>query len=125
MFDQLKGMAGMAGLLRDLPKIKARIQEVKENLGRITVDAETGGGAVRATANGQLRIMAIHVEPSLISALVDSSNADDRAMAEDLIAGAVNAALEKARERAEEEIAAAAQELNLPIPPGALGGLMT
>ena len=42
MFENLKGMAGMAGLLRDLPKIKARMQEVKEKLGRITVDAETG-----------------------------------------------------------------------------------
>ena len=45
MFDQLKGMAGMAGLLRDLPRIKAKMEQVKEELGRITVEAETGGGA--------------------------------------------------------------------------------
>ncbi len=125
MFENLKGMAGMAGLMRDLPKIKARIQEVKDNLSRITVEAQTGGGAVRVTANGQLRVVAIHVDPPLISTLVDSSNADDRALAEDLIAGAVNAALEKARERAEQEFASAAQELNLPIPPGGLGGMLT
>lgn len=125
MFDQLKNMAGMAGLLRDLPKIKARIQQVKDNLARITVDAETGGGAVRATANGQSRIVSLHVDQPLIAGLVDSSNADDRAMAEDLIVGAVNAALEKARERAEQELSAAAQEMNLPIPPGGLGGILT
>ena len=47
MFDSLKGMAGMAGLMRDLPKLKARMQRVKEDLNRITVTAETGGGAVR------------------------------------------------------------------------------
>jgi len=118
-------MAGMAGLMRDLPKIKARIQQIKDDLSRITVEAETGGGAVRATANGQLRIVGLKVDQPLIAALVDASNPDDRAMAEDLVVGAVNAALEKARERAEEEFASAAQELNLPIPPGGLGGLLT
>jgi DNA-binding YbaB/EbfC family protein len=125
MFDNLKNMAGMAGLLRDLPKIKARMQQVKEDLARITVESETGGGAVRAKANGQLRIISVHIDPSLMSSLVDSTNADDRAMAEDLIAGAVNAALQKARERAEQELTNAAQELNLPIPPGSLGSMLT
>ena len=124
MFDSLKGMAGMAGLMRDLPKLKARMQRVKEDLNRITVAAETGGGAVRATANGQLRLMKIEIEQPLLSGLVDASDPDDRAMAEDLIVGAVNAAMEKARERAEQEFASAAQDLNLPIPPGGLGGLL-
>ena len=45
-------------------------------------------------------------------------------MAEDLIAGAVNAALRKAREMAEKEAAAVAGELGLPLPPGGLGGLI-
>jgi nucleoid-associated protein EbfC len=124
MFDSLKGMAGMAGLMRDLPKIKARMQKVKDDLGKISVQAETGGGAVRARANGQLRITGLEIDQPLISGLVDASNPDDRAMAEDLIVGAVNAVLEKARERAEQEMSVAAQELNLPIPPGGLGGLL-
>jgi nucleoid-associated protein EbfC len=125
MFENLKNMAGMAGLLRDLPKIKARMQQVKDDLARITVEAETGGGAVRAKANGQLRVVSIHVDQPLVATLVDSKNSDDIAMAEDLIVGAVNAALEKARQRAEEELSRAAQELNLPIPPGAMGGMLT
>lgn len=124
MFDGLKSMAGLAGLMRDLPKLKARMEKIKDDLSRITVQAETGGGAVRATANGQLRLVALHVDPPLIASLVDSSNPDDRTMAEDLIVGAVNAALAKARERAEQELAGAAQELNLPIPPGGLGGML-
>lgn len=124
MFDSLKGMAGMAGIMRDLPKLKARMERVKDDLNQIQVTAETGGGAVRATANGQLRLIKIQIDQPLIAGLVDSSNQDDRAMAEDLIVGAVNAAMEKARERAEKEFAAAAQDLNLPIPPGGLGGLL-
>src|SRR5688500_16943845 len=98
MFETIKGMAGIANLMKDLPKLKARMEKMKEDLGRITVQAETGGGAVRATANGQLRITALHVDPAMIAALVDGSNPDDQAMAEDLIVGAVNAALERARQ---------------------------
>lgn len=124
MFDSLKGMAGMAGLLKDLPKIKSRMEQVKRELERVTVESQTGGGAVRVTANGQMRITSIRVDQAMLMTLVDSSNADDRMMAEDLIAGAVNAALEKAKEAAAEKFSAVAQELNLPIPPGGLGGLL-
>ena len=81
MFDSLKGMAGMAGLLRDLPKIKGKMEEVKRELERVTVEAETGGGAVRVTANGQMQITKVFVDQAMMSALVDSANADDRAMA--------------------------------------------
>ena len=123
MFESLKGMAGMANLMRDLPRIKARMDKVKQDLANIKVHAETGGGAVKATANGQLRIVGIHIDQPLISSLIDPSNPDDRSMAEDLIVGAVNAALEKARESAEQELANAAAELNLPIPAGGMGGL--
>jgi len=124
MFESIKGMAGMANLMRDLPRIKARMDKVKQDLANINVQAETGGGAVKATANGQLRIVGVHVDHALISSLIDPANPDDRSMAEDLIVVAVNAALEKARERAEQELANAAAELNLPIPASGLGGLL-
>ena len=44
-------------------------------------------------------------------------------MASDLIIGAVNAALEKAREMAERQMSEAANELGLPLPPGGFSGL--
>ena len=125
MIDSLKNMAGLAGLMKDLPKIKAKMAEVREQLGELIVEAETGGGAVRAKANGLLRVVAVEVDQALLSGLVDSSNPDDRAMAQDLIMGAVNAALTKAREAAEQQMAEAAGEMGLPMPPGGLGSLMT
>ena len=124
MFDSLKSMAGLAGVMKDLPKIKARLEEVKRSLADARVEAESGGGAVRVTANGAMRIISVRVDQTLLAGLVDASNADDLAMAEDLIAGAVNAALQKAREMTERELGKAAQELNLPLPPGGLGGLL-
>ena len=79
---------------------------------------------MRATANGQLRLISLNVDQALLSGLVDAANPDDRAMAEDLIVGAVNAALEKAREAAEQEMKNAAAEVGLPLPPGGLESLM-
>ncbi|MHC4219876.1 MAG: YbaB/EbfC family nucleoid-associated protein [Planctomycetota bacterium] len=125
MFDNLKGLAGLAGIMKDLPKIKQKLEEVKQQLGEMTVDAETGGGAVRATVNGLLRVVSIDLDPALISGLVDPAHDQDRAIAEDLIVGAVNLALQKARELAEREMAAAAGDLGLPLPPGGLSGLIS
>ena len=53
MFDSLRGMAGMAGLMKDLPKIKAKLELVKEEVAKREVEASTGGGAVTAVANGK------------------------------------------------------------------------
>jgi nucleoid-associated protein EbfC len=124
MIDAFRNMAGLAGLMKDLPKLKARMNEVRERLNDMHVEAETGGGAVRARANGLMRITAVEIEPALLAGLVDPANADDRAMAQDLIIGAVNAALTKSRELAEQQFNEAAGELGLPMPPGGLGGLM-
>lgn len=124
MFEGFKGMAGLAGIMKDLPKIKAKMQEVKQRLGERSVTAETGGGAVRVTANGLLRVESVHIDQALLAGLVDASNPDDCAVAEELIAGAVNSAMEKARHMAEEEMAGAAGEMGLPIPPGGLAGLI-
>ncbi len=125
MFDNLKGMAGLAGLMKDLPKLKAKMDEIKMRLGEMTVSAETGGGAVQVTATGLLRVVSINLDQSLLTGLVDPRNPDDRVVAEDLIVGAVNAALQKARELAEREMAAAAGEMGLPLPPGGLSGLIS
>ena len=125
MLDNLKSIASLGGLLKDLPKIKERMAALKDNLGRQTVTGETGGGAVRVTATGLLRIVSVEVDPAMLAGLVDSTDPQDKAMAEDLIAGAVNTALQKARELAEKEAAVVAGELGLPFPPGGLGGLVS
>ena len=125
MLDNLKSMASLGGLLKDLPKIKERMATLKEKLGRQTVTGETGGGAVRVTATGLLRVVSIELDPAMLAGLVDANDPQDKAMAEGLIAGAVNTALQKARELAEKEAAAAAGEMGLPFPTGGLGGFLS
>ena len=71
------------------------------------------------------RYLSLGLDAALISGLVDPANEQDRAIAEDLITGAVNSALQKARELAEREMASAASEMGLPLPPGGLGGFIS
>ena len=47
MFGSLKDLAGLAGMMKDLPRMQARLAEVKEHLADLKVSAEGGGGAVR------------------------------------------------------------------------------
>ncbi len=125
MFDNLKGLGSLAGIMKDLPKLQAAMEDAKARLADITVEADTAGGAVRVIADGQLRIRSITIEPAMLVGLVDANDPADKQMAEDLITGAVNAALIKAREAAAEEMATVTQELGLPIPPGGIEGLLS
>jgi DNA-binding YbaB/EbfC family protein len=124
MFDGLKGMAGMAGIMKDLPRIKARLEEVKAELSEATVEASAGGGAVVAVADGRLRIREVKIDPSMLGAIADTNSDADRQIAEDLVKGAVNAALEKAQEMVTQRLSDIASEMNLPLPPGGIGGLL-
>lgn len=118
MFGNLKNLQGLAGLMKNSGEIRAALEEMKSDLQKARIEAETGGGAVRATVSGAMRVIRVEVDPAMFSALVDTSNPDDRGMAEDLIAGAVNAALEKAQRHAADELARRAEQLGLPLPPG-------
>lgn len=112
MFDNLKGLAGLAAILKDLPKIKAKLADVRSRLGETNVTGRSGDGAVVATASGLLRVVSVEVHEA------------DPGSAGDLITEAVNNALGEARKLAEREMAQAADELGIPLPPGGLAGLI-
>lgn len=106
--------------MKNAGRLKEEFDRVQEELKEIHVSAETGGGAVRATVSGRMRLLDLHVDPAMLSALADPANESDRTFAEDLIVGAINAALEKVQKQATELLSQRAAELGLPT--GALGG---
>ncbi len=113
-------MAGMAGLLKDLPRLQARAAEVREEIGRIEVEGRAGGGAVTVRATGAMEIVSIEISEAIRHAMSDPSQ---RAFADQLLQDAVNDALRAARGAAAAKMEAAARELGLPIGPGGLPGL--
>ena len=99
------------GLLDTARRIQDEVARVRETLGGKTVTGETGGGLVRCVANGKGEVVSITVDASILG---------DRRMVEDLTVGAVNLALERARELAQAELGQA--DGGLPLPPGFFGG---
>jgi nucleoid-associated protein EbfC len=106
----------MKGLLETARRIQSEVARVREALASKTVTGETGGGLVRCVANGKGEIVSITIDPALLSAL----SPEDRRMVEDLATGAVNVALERARELAQAELGEATG--GLALPPGLFGG---
>src|SRR6516162_5529167 len=99
------------GLLDTARRIQDEVARVRDALAGKTVEAETGGGLVRCVANGKGEVVSITIDPSIVG---------DKRMVEDLTVGAVNLALERARELAQAELSAATG--GLPLPPGLFGG---
>lgn len=123
MFDSMKQAAKFAAVLKDLPKIKARMESVRAELAGRTVSGESGGGVVVAVADGRMRLVSIEVQPALLAGLA-TATPEMRSQASALIVEAVNDALEKSQRMIGEHAHAAAQEMNLPIPEGFIEGLM-
>ena len=87
----------MAAIMKQAQKVQEEMQKVQEDLVNITVDATSGGGMVKVTANCKLEILSISIEPEVYGE-------EDKEMLEDLIVAAVNQAITAAQQRASEEM---------------------
>jgi DNA-binding YbaB/EbfC family protein len=102
----------LRSLLETAQRIQAQVGRVKDELGSKAVEAETGGGLVRCAANGRGEILSVTIDPTLMGS--------NKKMVEDLVVGAVNLALDRARQLAQDELTRATG--GLPLPPGLFGG---
>lgn len=110
MFEQMKLLGAISGLMKNKDKLQAAAERVRNRLETLRVTGEGGAGAVRAVATGTLRVESVELAPSLSAALASDGA---RTHAESLIAEAVNDAVTKAQQRAREIISAELDELGL------------
>ena len=87
-------MANMFGKMREM---QTKLKEVQENLESITAEGESGGGMVKAVANGRKKVISISIEESLMTK-------EDKEMTQDLIVAAVNNALQNVEAKSNDEI---------------------
>ena len=116
MFDKLKQASQLAGMLKDLPKLQATMEEVRTRLATTKVEGSAGGGAVRAVAFCDIRIDSVTLDPAVFRGIA-SGSASDQAYANRMVAEAVNDALSRARARMAEEIGRAAKDSGIDLPP--------
>ena len=118
MFDNIKAMGALAGLMKNKDAIKEAGRRIKERLAEVRAAGGSGGGAVRATVSGDMKVVSITLEPAALVGLNDPAS---RAMVESLIAEAVNNAMDIAKAMAQREIAKEAEALGLPNLPSMEG----
>lgn len=119
MFDQMKAMGALAGLLKDKEKMQRIAEEFQEKLERISVIGTSGGGAVRVTVSGKMRVTEVFLDPSLVAGMARGGEGDGgREMAESLVREATNEALLLAQQRVKEEAQRISEDLGVPEIPG-------
>ncbi len=105
-------LSNLQGLLATAQRIQSEMARVKDELGNKTVSAESGGGLVRCEANGKGDLVSLVVDPAIV-------NTAEKKMLEDLVLAAVNLALDRSRQLAQDEVARVTARL--PLPPGLFG----
>ncbi|MFW5735682.1 MAG: YbaB/EbfC family nucleoid-associated protein, partial [Oceanidesulfovibrio sp.] len=90
-------MRGMNDLVRQAQVMQKKIQKAQEELAQKEVEASVGGGMVSVVATGNQEIKSVKIDPQAV-------DPDDVPMLEDLVLSAVNEALKKAKDMAEEEM---------------------
>jgi hypothetical protein len=94
-------------LMRQAKKLEKAMADAKEQLGDVSVEAESGGGLVKVQMNGKCEVIRLAIDPKAVDPA-------DKAMLEDLVSAAVNAAVERARAAADAHISKATGGIKIP-----------
>jgi hypothetical protein len=102
-------MVDIMGMMKKAQEMQSKLQDAQEELGRLEVEGQAGGGMVRVrlTAKGEMK--SVSIDPSLLTPA-------DKEMVEDLVLAAHADAKLKADRAAAEKMQALTA--GLPLPPG-------
>ena len=87
--------------------MQQQVQQIQDDLAKRTVEATSGGGAVKVTARCDGTIASIKIDPQAI-------NPADAQLLEDMVLSAANQALNQAKEISNAEMGKVTAGLNLP-----------
>jgi len=97
---------GLGNLMKQAQKMQADLQKAQEELAKIEVQGQSGGGLVKLTINGKHEVRRVEIDDSLMG--------DDTEMLEDLVAAAMNDAVHRLEEQTKETMAGVTSGINLP-----------
>jgi len=97
----------IAQMMQQAQKMQENLKRAQEELANLEVTGSAGGGMVTVTLTGRMEARRVRIEPSALA---------DGEMLEDLVAAAINDAVNKANAESEKRMSAATA--GLPIPPG-------
>ena len=98
---------GFGNIMKQAQAMQQKMMRLQKELEDKEVEATSGGGMVTATVNGKQQVVSLKIEPAVV-------DPEDTEMLEDLIVAAINEALKKSQEMAQEEMAKITGGLNIP-----------
>ena len=86
----------MSKMIKQAQDMQKRMEEVKEELKDVIVDASSGGGLVNVKMNGNLEIKDLDISDEVLK--------EEKELLEDLIISATNEAISKAQSKSQEKM---------------------
>jgi DNA-binding YbaB/EbfC family protein len=102
-------MPDLNAILEMAQNAQAELQRAQDNLDKVEVEGQAGGGLVKIRSSAKGRIIGVSIDDSLLQP-------SEKTMVEDLIAAALNDARLKADQVAATEMQR--MQSSLPLPPG-------
>jgi DNA-binding YbaB/EbfC family protein len=100
----MKGQIGQ--LMQQAQKMQEQMKHAQEEIAKMEVEGSAGGGMVNVTMTGAHEVRQVKIDRTLF--------ADDPEMAEDLVAAAVNDAVNKVTAMSKEKLGGVTSGMNLP-----------
>jgi nucleoid-associated protein EbfC len=100
-------MPNMGKLIKQAQRMQEQMQQVQDDLAKRTVEASSGGGAVKVTAKCDGSIASIKIDPQAL-------NPTDAQLLEDMILSAANQALNQAKEISNSEMGKLTAGMGIP-----------
>jgi DNA-binding YbaB/EbfC family protein len=97
---------GIGQLMKQAQKMQADMQKAQEEMGKLSVTGESGGGLVKITMTCKHEVRSLEIDESLIG--------DDKDMLEDLIIAAFNNAIARVERTVQEKFSGLTSGLGLP-----------
>jgi nucleoid-associated protein EbfC len=98
----------LAGLMKQAQQMQDNLKKAQEQLASVEVEGQSGAGLVKVIVTCRNDVKRVTIDPSLMG--------DDKEMLEDLVTAAMNDALRRAEQTAQERMASVTS--GMPLPPG-------
>jgi DNA-binding YbaB/EbfC family protein len=96
----------LAGLMQQAQRMQEEMKRAQEEIANVEVTGEAGGGLVRVRMSGRHEVRGVSIDRTLF--------ADDPEMAEDLVAAAVNDAVNRVATLSQERLGGLTAGMNQP-----------
>ncbi|MGD8577355.1 MAG: YbaB/EbfC family nucleoid-associated protein [Thiohalophilus sp.] len=97
---------GLGNLMKQAQQMQANMQKAQEEMARLEVTGQSGGGLVKVTMTCKHDVKRVEIDDSLVG--------DDKEMLEDLVAAAMNDAVRQVEKTVEEKFSGMTAGLGLP-----------